>query len=151
MKTIKQTALTYRELICKATGITEQEYENYLFNQAVEYMALNYGQDKIVSDLMQTSHFWQWWINHFNHRNAQLVLKHKISLNVRYEADEKRTMRYDFFDTHNAQKLFVRPSKVVLEASYAEMIGQVFDKFNRNKYATETKTVTAYASLAKGA
>lgn len=65
MKT--QMVVSAKQKILTLTGISEQDYENALFNTACEYLErITSNDDRVIKSLQSTKQFWAWWKNIWN-------------------------------------------------------------------------------------
>ena len=93
---MQQTALK----ICKLLGINTQEYSQYQYDCAVDWLLHHLHNDtEVVDDVMQTTVFWKWWSIHVYHRDNDWL---KVSYN---DGAERGRLLNDWLYYHSSDRL----------------------------------------------
>lgn len=119
--------MTTKDIIIRAACISLDDYNTHVFNQAAAYLDGIIGTDEHAkSRLMQSPHFWSWWQRQWDNREERFVLVHDLDKLVG-DPDLIELIAELWYDLHSIESLNIRPNRMVLESSYAVMIGEVFD------------------------
>jgi len=120
----RQTGIEgYKAQVCRILKWTELQYAEFQQETGIKYLRLYIPDDQAGADMLIRSRiYWQWWINHWQYRDASFLLATVETLPV-----EDR--RFLYKAVHEPEDLLSKfyPGKVVLDESYAEMIGRLFD------------------------
>ncbi|KAA2245520.1 hypothetical protein F0L74_06055 [Chitinophaga agrisoli] len=114
-------------LICGLLSWEQMEYAEFQHDTGLEYLRLYIPDDPDGQDLLIRSQiYWQWWLNHWLARDRSYILA-RVDCNL--STDERRFL---YRALNNAGELVrdIYPNRVILEQSYAEMIGRLFDAEN---------------------
>lgn len=117
-----------KDLLCKHMNMSADEYSQLVFDNAYAYLNRIIPNDQLGMDLLTKSKaFWAWWQNQWNRRDRIFIREidlHDVQHIV--SPDASTLMRELYFETHSVEGITVFPSRMILEESYAVMIGQVF-------------------------
>ena len=117
------------QLLIRLMEVSELDYHNNLMDIAYEYLDNQVGKDIFGKDvLLRSKFFWDWWKNQWNRRNGILI--HRLDLDeVCHILQPKivRLLRKEYQNIHSVKTLNIYPSRIVIEASYAVMVGNVID------------------------
>lgn len=124
------TAKTNENLLMHLMGLDALEYHNHVMDVAYEYLEKNIGKDKFGKNLLLNSKsFWVWWRIQWDRRNRLFIHEASLGGVDHIIQPDTRTMIKDLYmETHSVNEIHVYPSRMVMEDSYAKMIGQVFDE-----------------------
>lgn len=133
-------ANTNRQIICELLNITDEEYMNYVLDKAEVWLTMYLGDDEwSKTRVMETKSFWLWWENQWNIRNNQLLNSlYELMYNCGEDIRHIRDYRYDFKkqalvlemfnNVHSIQNLNIKPNRMVMDETYAKMIGRAIDE-----------------------
>ena len=118
---------TYKEQICRAIGWDADQYRLHQFETGMSYLE-HYlkGDHQGVQMLSRTKTFWVWWCRQWERRNR--ILLHKLNKKHRFATTPKADFKKLYEQVHHHECLSVYPGRVVMEKSYAEMMGQLIDE-----------------------
>lgn len=124
------TAKTNETLLMRLMEMSELDYHTHVMDTAYEYLEKNIGKDKFGKNLLLNSKsFWVWWRIQWDRRNRLFINEASLSGVDHIIQPDTRTMIKDLYmETHSVNEIHVYPSRMVMEASYAVMIGKVFDE-----------------------
>jgi hypothetical protein len=106
-----------RELIMEMLGWDELTYGLFVMEKAEEYLKRQCGRDAYgIQALMESQIFWKWWKNHWMQRDEAFLYEWANYKDAKHLVNEYAVV-------HSAANLHMRPNKVILEDSYAKMIG----------------------------
>jgi hypothetical protein len=121
----------YRELICQALGIDEFDLLNAVFDCGLEYVDEAVKEQAGRISILYSGDFWRWWVNQWNLRNEDFVLKYQL-----YQlAGEKMSygtsvaLFNQYFTLHECQ-LYNK----VTHASFANLVSKIT---SRNELSTQ--------------
>ena len=120
---------TNQQLLMKLMEVSPLEYHNHVMDNAYVWLDHQIGRDIFGKEVMLYSQFfWAWWTNQWNRRNRIFInrlqlndVKHILQPNV------VRALKEEYQRVHSVEALNIYPSRVVIEASYAVMVGKVID------------------------
>lgn len=120
--TRKEDASALKGCICDLLKWTDQEYAEYQYNNGIEFLDHYIPDDPTAADqLIRSRIYWAWWRNQWMLRDAVYINAthiHRLCPLV-----ESYKVMHDPRDL--ASSLYI--GRVILEQSYAEMIGRLFD------------------------
>jgi hypothetical protein len=105
--------------IMTALRWSELEYSNFQMETGFEYLEQYIPTDKLGIHMLTRSRvFWNWWKNHWAQRDEEF-------LEIICPNTQAQTLQRLYQKTHNPKRLIdtIYPNAVVLEESYAVMIG----------------------------
>ncbi len=124
-----------RSLILRLSDYSENEYNNMIIAGADDYLRRNLRpeDEHAVQAMRKSRFFWKWWINQWDRRNR--ILLHDIGYDesTRICREERYIFRQLLNSTHSAENLNVYPNRIVMDDTYAIMIGEVHDELHRKK------------------
>jgi len=93
----------------------EQQYADFQFDQAYEYLKFWIGEEVWgAKELPMSAAFWAWWRNHWHKRDLSFMDKARaMSMN-------ERRNYYAFI--HSPKAIAFKPQSVVMDDAYAKMI-----------------------------
>ncbi|SDG31742.1 hypothetical protein SAMN05421827_105115 [Pedobacter terrae] len=107
-----------KQRVCQLLGWSLDDYTQYQENKGLEYL-----REVVCCDLWSVNNvakaplFWKWWVNHWNARDAEFV------------ADASSWpldwLRRKYNDLNAVDGFTFWPHKIIMEQSYAYMIGDV--------------------------
>lgn len=122
-----------KTLLLQLMQISEQQYDEMVFEYAYRYLVLQIGYDEFsISLLTGTTLFWKWWTNQWNRRNRILI--HEYKLDQYPGTDIREFVRREFYRTHCPESLNVYPSKPIMDEAYAIMMGELMDQLRKEAY-----------------
>lgn len=122
--TVKEVAVTHKELIQALLDWDELQYCNFQMEQGELYLNKLIGPDQYgIEFLVKSPTFWKWWINLWNKRDQDFIAE-------LVNTDKEECIEVYRF-THSPYRLTSRPHKVILEESYRQMVGDAFDQYHR--------------------
>lgn len=110
-------------LICDILKWTQEEYASFQYESGIKYLEYYIPEDpSAIDQLTRSRMFWAWWRNHWNSRDRAFAGSGAEALPY-----GERTLIYK--GLHDSQVLAseIYPGRVVLDTSYSEMIGRLFD------------------------
>lgn len=113
-----------KQEVLELLGWDELEYGQFIYDTGLEYLpAYIPGNAAAIAALERSRIFWAWWKNHWRQRDEEFLAKVN-----RCESPE--AIRFYYGWKHNPKRLATKftPNSVVLDDSYAEMIGQFNDE-----------------------
>lgn len=114
-----------QEKVTALTGLSAEEHNQLVYNCAFAYLqGFMPAYPQIITQVTKSSVFWKWWINHWEQRDKEFIEK------CEHWPETPETRMEIYKEDHDPRTLVeaVYLSGQVLEASYAEMIGQVMDE-----------------------
>lgn len=114
-----------RAAICELLQMTELQYGQMQYDEGLNYLRTYIPSDEWGQDILLRSRiFWQWWINHWELRDRCFIHISKIEMKTLC------IMREVYAQSHDGRALAknIHPNGVVMDASYAEMIGRLVDE-----------------------
>lgn len=112
----------YKARICLFVGWSDLEYAEHQYNTGLEYLRLYIPNDPAGADtLIRSRIFWQWWKNHWSFRDAYFIRS------IAEKDQEERRNIYIMLHSPVRLASAIYPGRVILDNSYAEMIGRLFD------------------------
>lgn len=126
-----------RQLLIDLMQISEQQYEDKLFNSAYEFLRTQIGHDDWgIQILTSAPLFWRWWTNQWNRRNKILVYDFGLE-RFAGRTDISAFVRKQYNEIHEISNLTIRPSKPVIDEAYALMIGNFIDAVHQHNQKHE--------------
>lgn len=104
VKTLQQVN---RALVLRKLGITEEQYTNLWLDAGKNYLTDVIEVGDFLPDFTASNLFWKWWLNHWQHWDAEF-----LSLCKQVAWHEIPDL-YD--ETHNVNSVSFRPHKAILE------------------------------------
>lgn len=121
-----------QQRIQKLLGITADQYAEYVWDLGLKY-AYHYTNedDEAVRFMTQCKSYWAWWQNQFD-----LIDEQFIACYGRFEnpASREAIINAWLYD-HSPSSLRAFPGSMVMEETYARMIGEAFDEANSRRVA----------------
>ncbi|HCN84479.1 MAG TPA: hypothetical protein DIT07_12785 [Sphingobacteriaceae bacterium] len=115
----KATRLSNSQRIIKMLGWNELEYATFIHETGLEYLDQYIRNDPAGRDALNRSRiFWNWWKNHWAIRDQQFLDE--------LDADGGGIVLhrlYEFYHSSSMLASAIYPNAIVLENSYANMIG----------------------------
>jgi len=123
---------TNKQIICRILELSDQDYGNMVFEQAYAYMQKIIPTDHVGMDyLSKNALFWAWWENQWNRRDAIFINRWKLStINYILQPPVLRSLKAEYYEAHDIETLNIYPNRIVMDETYAIMIGQLIDKTN---------------------
>lgn len=125
----------HKQLLMDAMRMSEAEYNELVYDVAIEYLIQVLEFDKWGRDQLEAAHhFWAWWKNQWARRNNIVVFE--LELQSYSPAEYKLIsddVRAEFFKAHSLKTLTIIPNRIVLEESFGEMINGMFDERNKKE------------------
>jgi hypothetical protein len=91
-----------KPLIRQLLGFTEMEYELQLFESAYKYLELQKASGKLTDEdckaLVNTSHFWFWWMYQWENRNRIVLHQFSFTDMLMVPSELVRKRARDFYD-----------------------------------------------------
>ncbi|SEW02239.1 hypothetical protein SAMN05428988_1343 [Chitinophaga sp. YR573] len=123
--TYKDKANALKGRICDLLKWSELEYAEFQYNTGIEFLQYYIPDDPYGADQLICSRiYWAWWRNQWYLR--EMALPFEFLSRPQWPLS---VIRSKYIDMHNAQSLVssLYIGRVILEQSYAEMIGRVID------------------------
>jgi hypothetical protein len=117
-------------LLRELLGISETDYNNLVLDSAVDYLNRNLlsSDTSAKSSMLTATSFWKWWVNQFERRNSIIVYEFGYTEVTRITRDERFHLREVFDAMHSVHAINVWPNRIVIEETYAIMMGEVLDE-----------------------
>lgn len=121
------------QLLIRSMELTELEYNNLVMDVAYNYLDVNLGKDIFGKEVLLNSRsFWTWWKIQWDRRNRIFINETRLMEVVAIiQPDARNLLRELYFETHSPAEINVYPSRLVMEMSYAQMIGNVFHEIQK--------------------
>lgn len=104
--------------VCQLLGWDIETYTNYQHEKGLEYLAEQADNRNWDVDIMaKTPRFWDWWINHWNARDAEFI--------GTWNDWPMSWLRRKYNDLNAVEGFSFWPHKIIMEQSYAIMIEQI--------------------------
>lgn len=107
-------------IILQATGLTELNYGNMVFDAAQEWMNLYFGDEPIIKKALNASKFfWAWWSNQWENRDTSFV--EQIGLNEMcfpLEDRYKIIVIELYNERHTVNALKIHPNRFVFNDAF---------------------------------
>lgn len=118
---IKQQMKNTKERVMELLRWDETSYADFQYRMGCQYLQSYIPNDPTgIDDLLEKKTYWNWWRNHWLARDTAFINSniHKVN---------PATTLSIYKDMHNPDALVhcIYPTGAVLEASYAQMIGNV--------------------------
>lgn len=118
MKDLKLKMANTAERVQYALGWTPEQYAEFQFDQAYEFLKYWVGEDVFgYRELPLTALFWAWWRNQWHRRDADFVRSVK-DMPIEWKQRTYRAM-------HSPQSITRTPGRVIMDDAYAKMIYQL--------------------------
>lgn len=116
----KTTRLTNSQRVMSILRWNELEYATFIHETGLEYLELYIPGDRQGIDALSRSRiFWNWWKNHWAIRDQQFL--DEMDKDIEHSFIPKAL--YEFYHSADMLSSSIFPNAVVLENSYAKMIG----------------------------
>lgn len=107
-----------KQRVCQMLRWTALDYANYQQNKGLEYLEKVICCDAwSVNNVAKCTKFWQWWVNHWNNRDAQFIGE--------YGNYPKGLLRHKYDDLHDLEGFKFYPHRHIMESTFALMIDEV--------------------------
>lgn len=127
MKTIDPQV---QQPVLKAIGWTDEQYSQFIYDMALAYLnAFIPHYPQVVEQITASKTFWSWWLGHWQLRDMEFM-------ESIYNCDEGVDSRIEVYKSIHDPETLVRAiylNGVVLQESYAKMIGEVTDEQHTKK------------------
>ncbi len=122
------TAKTNEKLLISAMEVSELDYNTHVMDVAYEYLEKNISKDVFgINFLLASKSFWIWWSIQWDRRNRIFINETRLNEVVAIiQPDARNMIRELYMETHCVSEIHVYPNRMVMEQSYAEMIGKAF-------------------------
>jgi len=101
-----------RSGVLLALGWDDQQYGDFLMQQADAYLQYHIGADvEGVQQIKQTRQFWAWWRNHWHRRDVLFLTE------IKHLAPAEKGLFYQI--THDAEAIEFTPHHLVMEHTFA--------------------------------
>lgn len=126
MKTTEQN----QQLLIRSMQMSDLDYHNYVMDVAYEYLDHYVGKDHFGKNvLLNSKSFWTWWRIQWNRRNRIFINETRLNEVVAIiQPEDSKLIKELYLEIHTVSEIQVYPNRIVMEQSYAEMIGKVFDE-----------------------
>lgn len=110
-----------QQQVQRLLGWDDLMYGIFQNEKGLEYLRRVVGSDeKGIKMLMRSELFWRWWVNHWNRRDEEFL---------GYAKATPQHMREAYYhDLHDADGFEFYPHRIIMEQSYAEMVGNLIDQ-----------------------
>ncbi len=124
---MKQPEELNRELLLRLLDYNEREYFDMVVDAAEDYLrkTLRPEDDFAITAMRKSKYFWRWWTTQWDRRNRVLIHEFQFNEHTRLTREQRFDMREVFALTHCVENLNVYPNRLVMEQTYAIMIGEV--------------------------
>lgn len=131
----KQQALTDKKLLLRLLDRTEQQYEDMIFERAYEYLDSYLNGDQDGARILTASrYFWKWWAMHWATRNRRFICDFMLEkIDHVISPSAIRMLREEYDLVHSVASLKIYPNRIVLDQSYAVMVGEMIDNEHNRK------------------
>lgn len=122
----REKAQAMKEAVMRLLDCDELQYNRLQFEEGVKYLQtyLN-GDSASVAMMEQSRTFWNWWRNHWSNRDELFMTLHEQNPICRTEIARQLYMQY------NRGRMLaksIHPNAIVLNESYAVMIGELIEE-----------------------
>ena len=120
---------TNKDYIMALTGITSDQYNDFVFTSAIDFLMAYYSNDEsIISALLQDSDFWAWYKNNFNQMDEAFSLRF-------YDAEEaKHIMALLWEASHAPENMIAYPNQYIIEKAMQKIWTGLITKQYHSKH-----------------
>jgi len=132
-----------KQEIQRLLNIDELHYGNLLMDKAYEYlnsiMRLDAWGIKILTSCPM---FWKWWVNQWEHTDRIWYFDTKMEGRMYLTTQQQMDYRQSYDNMHAVELMVAYPNKLVMEETYAIMVGEIIDSKNAiHGVSTQDKTL----------
>lgn len=110
-------------LINAVMDITEEQQQDVMFEHGCQYMEQQTTCKRYYELMSGSKKVWSWWIRQWHMRTSILIYELQLDeYNDIPPEEEKQRLRRHYYDIHNVKNINIRPSRVLLEESWKEMM-----------------------------
>lgn len=127
----------FKNLLLVIMDMKANAYDVFKVDTAADYLREVLEFDQWGREqMLKSNHFWSWWENQWALRNEKLVFELGLNdLDWTWYADYRTVVKESFYCAHSLYALNVYPNRVVMEASYGEMVGKMIDAKTKKEAA----------------
>lgn len=123
----------YKNLLQGIMAMTGDAYNQLVYDVAIDYLHQVLELDQWGQDQLQNAkHFWMWWQEQWARRNNILVCQFGLNEIDKSDFEHYReVITTEFHKIHSLNSLNIYPDRIVMENSFADMIGVMIDQTKR--------------------
>jgi len=123
----------HKHLLQGIMAMSADAYNQHVYDVAIDYLHQVLELDQWGQDQLQAaSHFWVWWQEQWARRNNILVNEFGIAEMDKADFEHYReVITAEFNKIHSLNSLNIYPDRIVMENSFADMIGIMIDQTKR--------------------
>lgn len=124
-----KTSLTIQEIL----HIDSDQYNQIVFDRALEYLTkILDGDAWAFEHLVKAKTFWEWWKRQWVCREFAFIQLHQLD-KISHDADVQEIVTGLWAELHSIDALNIRPNNIVMEATFAEMMGELIGGDEKKK------------------
>lgn len=114
-----------RDEVIDCCNITEDIYNNMLFERGIEWISTNMPKDdRTMSIVSSSSFYWQWFKNHWFTRENDFLADYWLYI-MRGDEQDKKFLYYNWLNLHRIDLMQVFPSG----ADWDVILKQIFNAY----------------------
>jgi hypothetical protein len=112
---VKTVQTVNKELVLRKLNISEAQYVDMVLDGGFDYLRNVLELDEeLVQDLVSSSLFWKWWMNHWQKWDAEFLIKSR--------RENPRIIQMLYNQLHDPSDKGYAPNKKLLKAMLAEAV-----------------------------